>query len=136
MAYVLPAGVSATLTDVGGANSITLNVVSITGATQSMAMAETTALSATTLTRVPSRLDPGTVSFECYLDDTATASNHLTTIKTRQTAKTATVLNLDFPGTTIDAIMDYTGYIMEVTDPQIALGDDVLRFTVTMQITA
>jgi hypothetical protein len=136
MAFVLPAGVSATLTDVGGANSITLNVVSITGATQSMAMAEVTALSDTTLKRLPSRLDPGTVSFECYLDDTATASNHLTTIKTRQTAKTATVLNLDFPGTTIDAIMDYTGYVMEVTDPTIALGDDVLRFTVTMQITS
>lgn len=136
MAYVLPAGVSATLTDVGGGNSISLNVVSITGATQSMAMAETTALSATTLTRVPSRLDPGTVQFECYLDDTATATNALTVIKARQTSKTATVLNLDFPGTTIDAIMDYTGYVMEVTDPQIALGDDVLRFSVTMQITA
>jgi hypothetical protein len=136
MPYVLPAGVSATLTDVGGANSITLNVTSITGATQSMAMAEITLLSESTLKRIPSRLDPGTVQFECYLDDTATVSNHLTTIKTRQTAKTATVLNLDFPGTTIDAIMDYTGYIMEVTDPQIALGDDVLRFSVTMQVTA
>lgn len=136
MAFVLPAGVSAVLTDVGGANSNSLNVVSITGATQSTAMAEVTALSDTTLKRIPSRLDPGTVSFECLLDDTATATNVLTVIKTRQTSKTMTVLNLDFPGTTIDAIMDYTGYISEVTDPTIALGDDVLRFTVTMQITS
>lgn len=136
MPYVLPAGTTAALTDVGGANSITLNVVSITGATQSMAMAEITALSDTVLKRLPSRLDPGQVQFECLLDDTATATNHLTVIKARQTSKTLSVLNLDFPGSTIDAIMDYTGYIMEVTDPQIALGDEILRFSVTMQITA
>jgi len=136
MAYILPSGTTATLTDVGGASSITLNVTSITGATRSQAMAEITGLADSVLKRIPARIDPGTVSFECYLDDTATATNHLTVIKARQTAKTQTVLNLDLPGSTIDDLLDYTGYIMEVTDPTIALGDDVLRFTVTMQVSA
>lgn len=136
MAFVLSNPTTATLTDVGGGNPITLNVTSITGATQSQAMAEITALSDSVLKRIPARIDPGTVSFECYLDDTATATNHLTIIKARQTNKTQTVLNVDLPGSTIDNLCDYTGYIMEVTDPQIALGDDVLRFTVTMQVSA
>ncbi len=136
MAYVLPAGSTMTATYTGTGSPLTLNVTSITGATKSMAMAETTLLSGTSLTRIPSRLDPGTVQFECYLDDTATASNHLTYLKTCQTGKTSVVLAVGLAGTTVDDLLAWTGYISEVTDPQIALGDDVLRFSVTLQVTA
>jgi hypothetical protein len=136
MAYVLPAGSSATFTYTGTGSPLTLNAVSIGGATKSTAMAETTLLSATTLTRVPSRLDPGTVTFECLLDDTATASNALTYLKACQTGKTSIAVAVAFPGTTIDDLLAYAGYISEVTDPTIALGDDILRFNVTLQVTA
>jgi hypothetical protein len=136
MAYVLPAGSTMTATYTGTGSPITLNVVSITGATKSMAMAETTLLSGTSLTRIPSRVDPGTVQFECYLDDTATASNYLTYLKTCQTDKKSVALAVGLAGTTVDDLLAWTGYISEVTDPQIALGDDVLRFSVTLQVTA
>lgn len=136
MAYVLPAGATMTATYTGTGSPVTLNVVSITGATKSTAMAETTLLSATTLTRIPSRIDPGTVQFECYLDDTATASNHLTYLKTCQTGKTSVALAVGLAGTAVDDLLAWTGYISEITDPQIALGDDVLRFSITLQVTA
>lgn len=136
MAYVLPAGSSAVFTYTGTGSPLTLNVVSIGGATKSTAMAETTLLSATTLTRVPSRIDPGTVTFECLLDDTATATNALTYLKTCQTGNKAITVAIGLAGTTVDDLFSYAGYISEITDPTIALGDDVLRFNVTLQVTA
>lgn len=136
MAYVLPAGSSLVATYSGTGSPLTVNVVSITGATKSTAMAETTLLSDTSLKRIPSRIDPGTVSFECYLDDTATASNHLTYLKTCQTGKTSVALAVGLAGTSVDDLLAWSGYISEVTDPTIALGDDVLRFTITLQVTA
>jgi hypothetical protein len=143
MAVVLPLGTTATLTPATG-TAITLNAISITGATRSVAMADITALSDYTLKRLPSRVDPGTVSFELYLDDTATASNHLKTIKDWQATISAgpvigynsVTLALNFPGTNIDGLISYQGYISEVTDPTVGAGDDALRFTVTMQVTA
>lgn len=136
MAYVLPAGSTLVATYSGTGSPLTVNVVSITGATKSSAMAETTLLSDTSLKRIPSRIDPGTVQFECYLDDTASASNHLTYLKTCQTGKTSVALAVGLAGTTVDDLLAWSGYISEVTDPQIALGDDVLRFSVTLQVTA
>lgn len=136
MAYVLPAGSSAVFTYTGTGSPLTLNAVSIGGATKSTAMAETTLLSATTLTRVPSRIDPGTVTFECLMDDTATASNALTYLKACQTGNKTVSVAIGLPGTTVDDLLAYAGYITEITDPTIALGDDVLRFNVTLQVTA
>lgn len=136
MAYVLPAGSTLAATYSGTGSPLTVNVVSVTGATKSMAMADTTLLSGTSLTRIPSRIDPGTVSFECLLDDTATASNHLTYLKACQTGKTSVALAVGLAGTTVDDLLAWSGYITEVTDPTIALGDDVLRFTITLQVTA
>jgi hypothetical protein len=46
------------------------------------------------------------------------------------------VLNINLPGSTIDDLIDYTGYVMSIADPTVALGDDVLKFSFTMQITA
>ncbi len=142
MAVVLPLGTTATLTPATG-TAITLNAISVTGATRSVAMADITALADYTLKRLPSRVDPGTVSFELYLDDTATATNPLKTIRDWQATVTGSsisynsvTLSLNFPGSTIDSLISYQGYISEVTDPTVGAGDDALRFTVTMQVTA
>jgi hypothetical protein len=106
-------------------------------------MAEITALSDYTLKRLPSRVDPGTVSFELYLEDTATATNPLKTLRDWQATVTGSsigynsvTLSLNFPGSTIDALISYQGYISEITEPTVTAGDEALRFTVTMQVTA
>jgi len=136
MAFVFPAGTSAVLTDVGGGNSMALFPTSMGGVSRSIAMADVTALTDTVLVKLPSRIDPGQITVECYLTDTVTASNELTVIRTRQTTKIATVLNINLPGANIDDLIDYTGYVMSISDPTVALGDDVLKFSFTMQITA
>jgi len=136
MAFVFPAGTSAVLTDVGGGNSMTLFPTSMGGVSRSIAMADVTALSDTVLVKLPSRIDPGQVTVECYLTDTATVTNEVTVIRARLSSKTATVLNINLPGANIDDLIDYTGYVMSIADPTVALGDDVLKFSFTMQITA
>jgi hypothetical protein len=131
-----------TLTPATG-TAITLNALSVTGTTRSVAMADVTALSDYILKKLPSRVDPGTVQFEVYLDDTATASNSLKTLRDWQATVTGSsigynsvTLSINFPGSTIDALVSYQGYIMEVTEPSVAVGDEALRFSVTIQVTA
>ena len=136
MAYVFPAGSSATLANTDTTASITLSVTSIGGVSRSIAMADISALTDTTLVKLPARIDPGQVTVECYLDDTATATNHLTIIRARCTNKTLSLLSVDLPGANIDTLCVYTGYVMSTTDPTVALGDDVLKFSFNMQITA
>jgi len=142
MAVVLPLGTTVTLTPATG-TAITLNALSVTGTTRSVAMADVTALSDYILKKLPSRVDPGTVQFEVYLDDTATASNSLKTLRDWQATVTGSsigynsvTLSINFPGSTIDALVSYQGYIMEVTEPSVAVGDEALRFSVTIQVTA
>jgi hypothetical protein len=115
---------------------MTLFPTSMGGVSRSIAMADVTALSDTVLVKLPARIDPGQVTVECYLTDTVTATNELTVVRTRLSAKTATVLNINLPGANIDDLIDYTGYVMSIGDPTVALGDDVLKFSFTMQITA
>ena len=136
MAYVFPAGSSATLANTDSTASITLSVTSIGGVSRSIAMADVTTLTDTTLVKLPARIDPGQVTVECYLDDTVTATNHLTIIRARVTNKTLSLLSVNLPGTNIDTLCVYTGYVMSTTDPTVALGDDVLKFSFNMQITA
>lgn len=142
MAVVLPLGTTVTLTPATGV-AITLNALSVTGTTRSVAMADVTALSDYILKKLPSRVDPGTVQFEVYLDDTATATNSLKTLRDWQATVTGSsigynsvTLSINFPGSTIDALVSYQGYIMEVTEPSVAVGDEALRFSVTIQVTA
>ena len=142
MAVVLPLGTTVTLTPATG-TAITLNALSVTGTTRSVAMADVTALSDYILKKLPSRVDPGTVQFEVYLDDTATASNSLKTLRDWQATVTGSsigynsvTLAINFPGSTIDALVSYQGYIMEVTEPSVSVGDEALRFSVTIQVTA
>jgi len=142
MAVVLPLGTTVTLTPATG-SAITLNALSVTGTTRSVAMADVTALSDYILKKLPSRVDPGTVQFEVYLDDTATASNSLKTLRDWQATVTGSsigynsvTLSINFPGSTIDALINYQGFIMEVTEPSVSVGDEALRFSVTIQVTA
>jgi hypothetical protein len=142
MAVVLPLGTTVTLTPATG-TAITLNALSVTGTTRSVAMADVTALSDYILKKLPSRVDPGTVQFEVYLEDTATATNTLKTLRDWQATVTGSsigynsvTLSINFPGSTIDALVSYQGYIMEVTEPSVAVGDEALRFSVTIQVTA
>ena len=142
MAVVLPLGTTVTLTPATG-SAITLNALSVTGTTRSVAMADVTALSDYILKKLPSRVDPGTVQFEVYLDDTATATNSLKTLRDWQATVTGSsigynsvTLSINFPGSTIDALVSYQGYIMEVTEPSVSVGDEALRFSVTIQVTA
>ena len=142
MAVVLPLGTTVTLTPATG-TAITLNALSVTGTTRSVAMADVTALSDYILKKLPSRVDPGTVQFEVYLDDTATATNSLKTLRDWQATVTGSsigynsvTLSINFPGSTIDLLVSYQGYIMEVTEPSVAVGDEALRFSVTIQVTA
>jgi hypothetical protein len=142
MAVVLPLGTTVTLTPATG-TAITLNALSVTGTTRSVAMADVTALSDYILKKLPSRVDPGTVQFEVFLEDTATATNTLKTLRDWQATVTGSsigynsvTLSINFPGSTIDALVSYQGYIMEVTEPSVAVGDEALRFSVTIQVTA
>ena len=142
MAVVLPLGTTVTLTPATG-TAITLNALSVTGSTRSVAMADVTALSDYILKKLPSRVDPGTVQFEVYLDDTATATNSLKTLRDWQATVTGSsigynsvTLSINFPGSTIDALISYQGYISEVTEPSVSVGDEALRFSVTIQVTA
>jgi len=142
MAVVLPLGTTVTLTPATG-TAITLNALSVTGTTRSVAMADVTALSDYILKKLPSRVDPGTVQFEVYLDDTATATNHLKTLRDWQATVTGSsigynsvTLSINFPGSTIDALVSYQGYISEVTEPSVSVGDEALRFSVTIQVTS
>ena len=142
MAVVLPLGTTVTLTPATG-TAITLNALSVTGTTRSVAMADITALSDYILKKLPSRVDPGTVQFEVYLDDTATASNTLKTLRDWQATVTGSsigynsvTLSINFPGSTIDALVSYQGFIMEVTEPSVSVGDEALRFSVTIQVTS
>ena len=142
MAVVLPLGTTVTLTPATG-TAITLNALSVTGTTRSVAMADVTALSDYILKKLPSRVDPGTVQFEVYLDDTATATKSLKTLRDWQATVTGSsigynsvTLSINFPGSTIDLLVSYQGFIMEVTEPSVSVGDEALRFSVTIQVTA
>jgi len=138
MAFVV--GPSATAAFCTIANSTTgttaslSGLVSIAANARSMAFADVTALSDTTLQRIPVRDDPGTVQLTIFLDDTGTATNLFTVLNGRRTAKTRTRVTVDLPGANIDGLLVYDGYISEISTPEVASSDEALRFTVTLQL--
>jgi hypothetical protein len=140
MAYVLPAGSSATAntlatgTTSSGA-AVALNfLVTIGGSTFSTAMSDVTGVSDTTIQRLPARFDKGTLQLTMFLDDTATATNQWTVLRTRQTNKTHTRISVGLPGSSIDDMYNYDGYISEVSTPEVGTTDEALRYTVTLQL--
>lgn len=144
MMKVLAAGASASIATItasggiettGSASSLT-NLVSIGSTSATAATSDQTGLSDTTLVKYPARIDPGTVQLEFFLDDTATATNQLTAFRSKLTGKTKCVVTVDFSGTAIDTLLSYTGYVTDVTTPNIAAGDDTLKYTVTLTISS
>lgn len=123
-------------TETTGSASSLANLISIGTNSQTAATSDQTGLSDTTIVKYPARVDPGTVQLEFYLDDTATATNQLTTFKTKLTAKTKCVVTVDFSGTDIDTLLSYTGYVTDVTTPNVAASDDTLRYTVTLTLSS
>lgn len=144
MPKVLAAGAAASIASITlvsgiettGASSSLTNLVSIGSNSSTVATSDQTGLADTTLVKYPARIDPGNVQFEFFLDDTATASNQLTALRTRLTAKTKSVVTVDFTGSAIDTLFSFTGFITDVTTPTIAAGDDTLKYTVTLTISS
>lgn len=138
MAYVVgPSATAAfcTLTNsTTGTTAALSGLISIAANARSIAFADVTALSDTTLQRIPVRADPGTVQLTIFLDDTATASNLWTVLNTRRTGKVHTRITVDLPGANIDGLLTYDGYISEISTPEVAASDEALRFTVSLQL--
>jgi hypothetical protein len=139
MAVVLPAGTSATIKDEPSGSPTALdNLKTIGGNDGTMAFADVTALADSTLKKLPSRLDPGTVQLTFYLDDTAPATNQINGLKTKRDAKTKVTIAVNLPGAFDDStkIITYTGYIATVSNPEIGSTDDALQYSVTLQVSA
>lgn len=137
MAILIAVGSSATIDNAGGSTPTNLtNLISIGGNTATMSMADVSGVADSTLAKLPARIDPGTVQLTFFLDDTATATNQLTALKTRMTGKTKSVIVVNLPGTTVDTLLTWTGYITEVTTPEVGASDDAMRYTVTLTVSA
>lgn len=137
MAILIAVGSSATIDNAGGSTPTNLtNLISIGGNTATMSMADVSGVADSTLARLPARIDPGTVQLTFFLDDTATATNQLTALKTRMTGKTKSVIAVNLPGSSVDTLLTWTGYITEVTTPEVGASDDAMRYTVTLTVSA
>jgi hypothetical protein len=130
---LLAVGTTATIVQKSGSSPVTITTLkSIGGNTESMSMADVSGLADTTLVKAPARLDPGTVQFTCYLDDTVSGSNQFSTIRGYQTGKTAVTVAVTLPGSISDSFLSWTGYISETSTPELAAGDDALTYTFTL----
>ena len=144
MAKVLAIGATATIatvtisgsTETTGTPVALVNLISVGPISATIATFDQTGLADSTLVKYPARIDPGTVQLEFFLDDTGTSTNQLTLFRARLTGKTKSVVAVDFTGTTIDTLITYTGYITDVTSPNIAAGDDTLKYQVTLTISS
>jgi len=117
-----------------GTTATISGLISIGANSRQTTFADVTALSDTTMQRIPVRNDPGTVQLTIFLDDTTTASNLFTTLNTRRTSKVHTRVTVNLPGNNTDDLLIYDGYIQEISTPEVAANDDALRFTITMQL--
>lgn len=144
MAKVLAIGATATIatitisgtTETTGTPTALANLISVGPNSATIATSDQTGLADSTLVKYPARIDPGTVQLEFFLDDTGSATNQLTLFRARLTGKTKSVIAVDFSGTAIDTLVSYTGYITDVTTPNVAAGDDTLKYQVTMTISS
>jgi hypothetical protein len=138
MAYVVGPSATAAFSTITnsttGTTAALSGLISIAANSRSIAFADVTALSDTTLQRIPVRADPGTVQLTIFLDDTATASNLWTVLNTRRTSKVHTRITVDLPGSSIDGLLTYDGYISEISTPEVSASDEALRFTVSLQL--
>lgn len=137
MAFVIGAGTTATIDDAGGSSPTALsNLISIGGNSATRGKIDVTVLSDTTMASLPGRTDPGELVLTFLLDDTATATNQLTALKTRWSGGDKSVVAVNFPGSTIDTLLTWTGYITNVTTPEISGEDSSLKYSVTFMVSA
>lgn len=136
---VFATGTTATIKDEPSGTATALdNLISIGGNESVIAFGDITALADGTLKKRPARIDPGTVQFTFFLDDTVTATNQLTTLKGKRDSKQKVTIAVDLPGSidTTTKIISYTGYLSSVGNPEVAASDEALRYTVGLQVTA
>ena len=130
---LLATGTTATIGPRGGSSPATISYLkSIGGNTQTTATADVSGLADTTLVKAPARLDPGAIQLTLFLDSTTSASNQFTTFKGYQTGKTAVTVTITLPGSIVDTFEQFSGYITEMTTPELAAGDDALTYTMTL----
>jgi hypothetical protein len=97
-----------------------------------------TELSGLILRKRPVRTDPGTVSLTFNMKDTAPSTNQFTVLSALVDAGTLIDVIVNLPGTfdnTTQLIPVLTGYLKDITTPEIATGDDKLTYSVTLQQT-
>lgn len=136
---VFPAGTTATIKDEPSGSPTTLTKLrSIGGNESTIAFGDVTDLSDSTLKKRPSRIDPGSLVLTFVLDDTAAASNQVTTLMAKRDAKQQVTIVVNLPGSWDDAtpLITYTGYLSSVGLPEITMGDEPLTYTVGLQKTA
>lgn len=137
---VFAAGTTATYKNNGtaGAGTALDGLISIGGNSKTRTDTDITDLSGLVIRKRPVRTDPGTVAFNFLVKDTAPATNQWTTLSALVDAGTLVDVTVNLPGTfdnTTPLFPTFTGYLKEITTPEIATGDDRLSYTVTMQQT-
>lgn len=136
MAVVLPTGVTATITQSGGSAVTLAQLTEIGGSALQMTMADVTSLTDTAVKMRPVKAKPGTAQFTLLLEDTATATNLYTVLRTYLTDKLSVSVAVGFPGTDIDTLVAFAGYVTEVGSPPLTVSDEPIKYTFTMQVTA
>lgn len=135
---VFAAGTTASYAPVAGGASVTMTgLTSIGGNTKTRTTAETTLLSDTTLKRRPVRTDPGTVQFTFQLNDTATATNEWSALNTLLGAGTLITVTVNMPGAfDSTALYSWSGFLSDLTTPELSANDTMLTYTATLTVTA
>lgn len=135
---VFAAGTTASYAPVSGGAPVTMTgLTSIGGNTKARTTAETTLLSDTTLKRRPVRTDPGTVQFTFQLNDTATATNEWSALNTLLGAGTLITVTVNMPGAfDATALYSWSGFLSDLTTPELSANDTMLTYTATLTVTA
>lgn len=137
---VFAAGTTATYKNNGSAGAGTAldGLISIGANTKTRTETEITELSGLVIRKRPVRTDPGTVTFNFLVKDTAPATNQWTTLSALVDAGTLIDITVNLPGTfdnTTQLFPTFTGYLKDISSADIQTGDDRLSYTVTMQQT-
>jgi hypothetical protein len=137
---VFAAGTTATYKNNGSAGAGTAldGLISIGANTKTRTETEITELSGLVIRKRPVRTDPGTVTFNFLVKDTAPATNQWTTLSALVDAGTLIDITVNLPGTfdnTTQLFPTFTGYLKDISSADIQAGDDRLSYTVTMQQT-
>ena len=135
---IFAVGTTASYAPVAGGTSVNMTgLTSIGGNAKQRAVADVTLLSDTTMKRRPVRTDPGTVQFTFQLQDTVTATNEWTVLNTLLGAGTLITVTVNMPGAfDATALYSWSGFISELTTPELGANDTMVTYTVTLTVTS